>query len=557
MTAKISTRGVEEISLAEFCSLSPLEQAEVFVRSSDAKRIELVEAARRPDFIQYVPPIEVWLTIKRLTPHDALSLISVTTPEQLELILDIETWRKDRIHLPSVIEWLGYISACGDDKLMEWFKKFDFDQIIWFFKNSIVVFKREDKEVDPADAFLWPREAPPITYEGVYYFQVVDEKHEDLILHMMNVLVREERELFYVICEACIWDLSSVREEAAYEEREKVLAENGFPPFDEAIAVYSPLSKEGFFHTPKKEVSMGGSDAGVIRANYPSLVIKNTNLFVNTVISEMEGRDADMAILEIASIANKILVADGLVMDLGAVGFSLLKSIGGINIGLEEISGMDVSKAVQIAREHWLLNVFQFGFGYVRRLGEKARRVFKNGWLGGDEKNLSLLDDAEEIFLKALLRRSPLYVPKGASTADLARPFLSISDVREAEERIKYISLKGEYVAELIKLSAGEVMAMTERMEDLKLEGIFVTVLLNEALFGERVFKPIPLHIFNTALSGGRFPSIVKECALTKGGGEIKRFVDEAVRRFADEVKYLKVLDKPHFINSVWVEEIS
>lgn len=410
-----------------FNELSPVEQARVFVDSNDRERLRLVELSHKPrELVSQIPAVEIWFTIKRLTPHDSLDLIRYTTPEQLQVILDIELWKKDRLDQSMMCEWAGIIAACGIEKVMEWFSKCDFDQIIWFFRENVVVYKREEKDIDPMDAVDWPREEAPITYEGIFYFQVLNQKYDGLIRHLLEIVAKHDRKIYEAICEACIWDISSVREEEAYEVRERRLAEHGFPTFDEAISIYSPLSPARF-KTIKKRQRPSKTE---IAPKYPLAVMGDKILFINRVMGELGELAEGEFLKELAVIANKIQIADGGEINPEGLGDALVKAIGYSNIGLETLSGGDLKTAVSLVEEYWLMNIFQVGLGEVMKLAGEAKKFF-------DKSRLDVLPEEEKIFVENLLLKRPLYFTgeNPYSKKDL-RDFLSTAEIDSARSRL-------------------------------------------------------------------------------------------------------------------------
>lgn len=350
----------------EFNKLTVDEQVRLFLDSDDRLRLKLVEISHTPrSLVEKIPATEIWFTIKTLTPHDSIPLIKYSTPEQLQVVCDIEWWKKDRLDGASIAEWLEYISECGIEKVMEWFSMCDWDQIQWFFKENVVVYKKAEKDDDPAGDIKWPREESPMTYEGVYYFQVLDEARDQLIRHFLEILAKHDHDLYRSICEVCIWEIQSIREEAAYEVKCRRLAEHGLPSFDEAVSVYSPLDKEKIKAVPKR-TKMAGT---FIAPRYPLAVIGDKAHFVSRVIAGADEAVRDRFLLELSSIANKMLIADGKGIDHEGLKRALRRAVENIDAGLEALSGGDVSKALSLLDEYWLVTFFQVGLAETGKGG--------------------------------------------------------------------------------------------------------------------------------------------------------------------------------------------
>lgn len=526
-----------------------------FLSLCDKDRLKLVETAENPrEVLAGVPATEVWFTIMRLTPADALPLIKYSTTEQLQTVFDIEWWKKDRLDAASIYEWMNYIEACGIEKTVEWFKEFDWDQILWFFKTNIVVFKKEDKEEDPSDAIGWPREEMPITHEGIYYFQVLNEKRDQTIRRALEILVKHDMELYRSICEACIWDIPSQREEDAQETRSRRLAEHGFPPFDEAIQVYSPISRARFKMVEKRK----GGSAEFLAPQYPLTVLGDRVLFINRVVSLLSEGEKDRFLLEAAQIANKILVADGEGIDCENISSSLLKAMGLINIGLEVMSDGDLSTAAKLIPEHWLISFFQVGLGEVMKLSADVKKTFKESWMGGNKKSLVLIDADAASTIERLIQKRPT-------------GFMSSDEIARSRSALYKTEFIGRILKELFLKDMNSLYTLLEYPEDLKLTGVLITIFINGALKAGWVFKPVSieglgkfLKIADLSSGETRLDKIVGDLGnfiLSKLNGltaEEKGFLNsytEAAReRFIDEFKGVSDVPESRYVNSVWLK---
>ena len=81
------------------------------------KRLEAVLNSSNPAaLVRSMPEEEVWLTIKKLGPHDALAILANTSVEQVQYILDIEFWKKDRFIPEQSLTWLSHLKDCGEDR---------------------------------------------------------------------------------------------------------------------------------------------------------------------------------------------------------------------------------------------------------------------------------------------------------------------------------------------------------------------------------------------------------------------------------------------------------
>lgn len=544
----------------------PLDKARHFLASSDSERLKMVELADNPrEFLSLIPATELWLTIRRLTPEDSLLLIKSASPDQLQVVFDIEWWRRDRLEMAPIIEWLGYISACGMKKIVEWFRECDWDQILWFFKENIVVFKNEDSNIDPSDAVSWPREETPITHEGVYYFQVLDKKHDTLIRHLLEVLAKNDIELYHTILEDCIWDIPSQREEEAYDARGRRLAEHGFPTFDEALSLYSPLSASCFKIVKKKHVEPKGS----LAPRYPLTVLGDQVLFINRVLADMDGEGESEALREIANIANKVETADGHEIDPEALGKSIIKGVGYINIGLEILSGGDIGKAASLLSEYWLENIFQVGLNEVVKASGNAKKIFNDSWMVGNEGSLLLLEDEYRLLIENILKKRPLFFSGGDQFSEKGpRDFLSMEEIDLAKARLKEAEFFGTFIERVTGKSMKFLAGIVDRIDELRFSGMIITMVIKGALRGEYGLGPVSLGELDGFLKKGdveeraqeafdRFRDRVFKRLNDLSGEEVRasqKLTDIARDRFLDDFKNVSKIDDKRYVQSLWLK---
>lgn len=545
----------------EFNDLSVHDQALIFLKSSDSNRLKVLETSHKPgQLLAKIPATEVWATVKRLTPQDALLLIRYSTPEQLQVMGDIEWWRKDRIDVESMYEWLEYILACGINKVMQWLRECDWDQILWFFKENIVVYKKEEKDEDPAAMLNWPREENPITYDGVFFFQVIEEKYDQVIRRILEIAAKNDMLFFHKICEAVLWEIPSQREEEAYETRSRRLAEHGFPSFDEAISVYSPLNKKKFKMANKRDESPSVEFA----PRYPLVPLGDQVLFLNRVLPELGVSEEERFLVEVAGIANKVLVADAKDIDDENLRSSLIKTMGYVNIGLEILADNNISEAVKLLKDYWLITIFQVGLSEVLKLSQDAKRVFEKSWMNGKEEYLSLLEPHLRLLVINLISKRPKhYTGSDELAVGSIKDFMSLVQLQKSREEVLESEFIGKVVEDIFLGAVGKIFEMIDYPQDLRFTGIFLTALINFCEEGKAVFKPVNRDILWNFISNKKIDENIgffKKEIFSKIGtltAEENRylndFVDASRLRFSDEFKDVVKLPESHFIHSVWV----
>jgi hypothetical protein len=382
----------------------------------------------------------------------------------------------------------------------------------------------------------------------------------------MEILAKHDLELYHKICESALWEIPSEKEEQAYEVKSRRLAEHGFPSFDEAISVYSPLDKKRFALAPKRPQD---EEVDVVPM-YPLTVMDDAVLFINRVFTELSGEAEGRFLMETASIANKLLVADGYEISSENLSASLVKAIGYINIGLETLSEGDVSKAASLMNDHWTISIFQVGLAEVVKLSSDAGKVFKKSWMNGDIDNLVLLEPHQKILITNLLSKRPKYYTGSDEFAvDSIRDFTTIKELKSAKEAMFVAEFVGRLVENLFVKEIGNVFQMVNNVSDLRFTGIFLTAFVNGYKDGLWQFKPVHSQdiqdvlkkinisdgeaLLSEGFKNFRGWMLSREKGLTS---EERISLDDILNlskeRFVDEFKGMNSLPEPRFIHSVW-----
>jgi hypothetical protein len=151
------------------------EREKLIIQSRDAKRI-----------VQSLPEEEIFFTIKEIGEKDAVSIISLTSPRQMQYLLDIELWKRNQLDIKEGLNWLSIIAECGWDKIKEWIRTVDPDLIVTLLKKYIKVYKIDiDKYIEEIDKF------PSFTLDNIYFIEFKDIDSESILSNILRVINEE------------------------------------------------------------------------------------------------------------------------------------------------------------------------------------------------------------------------------------------------------------------------------------------------------------------------------------------------------------------------------
>ncbi|PIR18404.1 MAG: hypothetical protein COV46_00195 [Deltaproteobacteria bacterium CG11_big_fil_rev_8_21_14_0_20_49_13] len=539
------------------------------------KRLEAVLNSSNPAaLVRSMPEEEVWLTIKKLGPHDALAILANTSVEQVQYILDIEFWKKDRFIPEQSLTWLSHLKDCGEEKVLEWVHETDADSVILALKDFIHVKKKETSDDNPLE-HDWPYHLAPQTMDGSYYYQALSERADEVVRPIFEIIAKNDHAFFMKLCNAMMAEIRSNLEEAAFTWRTKRLSEKGFVSIEEALEVYRYLNDRQMSSLPKRQtlsleetekaalypLALGGEE-------YPVLMLALGSLKNDEVAEDVAK--------EIATLANKVIMADGRAITPETITACLKKVMAYVNIGLEHLSGADIHKAGDVLRERWTMNLFQIGFSLVSRLRQHAKKFLTSGWpaeLGGD---LTLLEPSLASKINALLRRRPLYF-SGEFEEPAYRDFKSVDEAREVNIAIEKAEFIGDMIKGVFKVRLSELKSLVAERENMTFSTILLTAWAKGVVSGNYKFAPLTEEelklavkkVFGKENKGSsirafKMDSPVKfhkwllehQLGISKEEEKLlKGFLDECFNGFIEEFSELlgkKDLDR-RFIQSVWV----
>jgi len=478
------------------------EREKLIIQSRDAKRI-----------VQSLPEEEIFFTIKEIGEKDAVSIISLTSPRQMQYLLDIELWKRNQLDIKEGLNWLSIIAECGWDKIKEWIRTVDPDLIVTLLKKYIKVYKIDiDKYIEEIDKF------PSFTLDNIYFIEFKDIDSESILSNILRVINEEYRGLYITLMEAIRWEIDAEIEEEALRWRNTRLSEKGFPELDEALNVYRYINLDiEKFSTKRYE------EVGIIRIppQYPLLFQESSAFIYNTLTNITDNSVIGRLKSELAYLSNKVLIADCLdISNIENIEKTVKKVSNYLNIGLEYMSNKDIKNSIEILTNRWMEHIFQIGYSLILKLKLRAKRELNERWGENIDIGINLLDSPVEEIIRGIIKKRPLFFSNDY------REFKSIDDIMIVKDYIK----KMEYIERLfidILAFPIENFSSLRTSEDVKWSSILITLFANLILKDKYTFGSITLDELKTLL--------IK--VFEKKKGELLKRVKDDVKK--DFIQYL------------------
>lgn len=541
------------------------------------EKIRLITSSDDPKgLMETLPEEEVWLAVKKASPEEALVILENTTKEQLQYILDIELWKKDRFLPEASLEWLETLKECGKKKVLQWVHESDMDAVVLTFKKFVEVRKKENSEDNPMEQ-VWPGPNPPSTLDGVYFFQFIDERADGVLGKVFDYIAKDDHSFFVKLCDALMYELPSNLEEEAFNWRNKRLAEKGFVPFDEAVHIYQLVNEKDFKNLPRRPEAAVGKVGGPGGDVYPLALHGEAYPLLMMALREIKDTELLENIkLELISIANRALIADARPIIPESIESSLKKAMGYVNVGLEKLSGADAKKAGAILKERFIVDLFRMGHSVVTKVRQHAKKFVSTGWPRLVEGDLSMLGEDMECSINALLRKRPLYFAGGQEEVQY-HEFKSLDEIRSVERKIEKADYIGRMFKDVFKLSPEQLKVMAIEKEPVLFSMVFLTIWAKGVATGNYGFSPLTLPEFKKVMKLA-FGKEIKDSSMRSFKLEmitdfqkwmikrqpnisaseersLKEFTSECFNLFVEE--FFEISEKadvdPRFVQSIWV----
>ncbi|RLB06643.1 MAG: hypothetical protein DRG50_05105 [Deltaproteobacteria bacterium] len=451
---EISEKGAKEILLLAakdpqsgertFNSLSFPQKMCLILSCRGKEREKLIIMANDADrIVQSLPEEEFYYTIKEIGEKDASALLSLASAEQITFCFDIEGWKKDRVNHKRLLDWWEVILSCGDDKTYQLIKEMDEELLITFFKGYIKVAKPgieiEGVEIDD-DWF---------TLDNQYYVKFKNPKRSEKIFsHILELIFREDYDLYFRIMEGVLWGIPAEQEELAFRWRQSRLMDKGFPDLYESLEIYRWLDPS-MLRIDEGAKDLSDPDERMkkwaeIAPNFYLAPQSSGSFFSQALNISLEQEGMENLKGELVYLCNKVMVAEGVdVSQLEEVREALANVYHYLNLGLSHLAKGDVQEGVRGLKKLYLQQIFQVGYSLTLRLRREAEKILRDSWFPDGKNDLTLLDFPYYEVMEGILRPKPTFfeglIDPNSSAYRTFRELKEIHITEEKMEEIKFL----------------------------------------------------------------------------------------------------------------------
>jgi hypothetical protein len=364
-------------------------------------------------------PHDLYWLFKANSGPDAMELLALATPEQCIFILDMELWRGWSFFEDKAVEYLGYILKGSEEHFLELLPHLDFNLLSLFLGRELVVAGGigdiNNDEVRQTD---WDH-----TFDDVFLIKFKNPEHAETIGLFLELICRLDNPLYAALMESVSGEVDIESEEECYHIKSGRLADLGFPPYDEALEIYSRITPATFVPARNKELLQA------VEATTLPKTFLTGKTFLERIILQA---DSELFRMELNYLINTALVADEAhLADMEQMNSVVERVYGYLNIALEYLSKGDETKGVEIITGEYLKKLFQLGFSLVLDLKYKADKLSEPDY--ATNKALSGLKTARPRYYRGL-------DPDGI---DGYRAFREMQDVKNMSDFLAELQVKG------------------------------------------------------------------------------------------------------------------
>jgi len=396
----------------------------------------LIQALSSEDFF--------WLTNK-VGADGSLELLKLASLDQWQYIFDVDSWQKDRMEVNRTGQWMLRLLTADPERFIQWLISDQEGLVYYYLYRSIMVeVKNEDEELFEAGPEFF-------TIDGFFYVRPIQEDQRETIEALLRTMAQEDTLKYQALLTGVAGVLPAELEEDMYRMRNVRLAEHGFLPREEAIAVYAPLNP-ALLKTQKEGAAAGSisspEDAGVV-PRWPLQAIQGQNLLTKTISNLSDTTLLDRIRLEFAGLCNQILSAEGFPnRDMDELQEIQLQAAGYLNLILKEQCHEDTDTAENLLRMNSLVSLFRAGFGLALDLKWKAERWLKGCWFHEVDLEPSFWGEVWGGTLTGLLKRRPLFYCGDESQSGF-RNFKSLPELSSTDNVLGFLDILDRLMAYL------------------------------------------------------------------------------------------------------------
>jgi hypothetical protein len=483
-------------------NLAPIERAmkELAALSPENQYLALIESEHTAALVRAMAAQDLHAIALAVGKEEALDLLPHCKGEQLVGLTDLSGWRGYRFDLVGFEDWLSAMFEAGEGTVANYLKSADTEQVLLYLNSRIRV-HQADEEGDfqtlpnavPGEA-LWYSPDRQFCLEIIDWLKDKDRLPADPIRPLLKTFESYDPFILSRMLAALRWELATPLEEDCLRLRNARMEEMGFPPLEEAVALYARGRPEQILARGKRQLLAG------VHAPALTLRIRPRRDLLASGLAGLTDESRSHVLAELAYLANQSMVACGIpVGDPQRVQdqWTHLRATLGLALefcarGLAGKSGDALAATSEVLRTTSCHALFRAGFNLSLPLQDLARRLQRDP-RSGPGRQCQWLNPEMQSLVEGLTRAQPIQcLDDGAET-----PLERLSELQALALRLQS---QIDVMAGVFEDSKQALALLDTPCEgtnfaqhsDLDLIGLQRTAEAHELLGGKRQLVPLP-----------------------------------------------------------------
>ncbi len=357
-----------------------------------------------------LPVTELYQIITDVGLSDAIELLALASPAQVQGCIDIDAWDRDHLHIAALTPWLTALLESGYEKLAQVWGQLDPELTALALLRMSKIYDLSLEEAPPADdgSVLY---STPDTFFCLA-FPSGDSQAQTLGLQLIESLYRADPSgtLARHTIMAARSEPPAELEETSYRWRAGRMADLGYVDYYEALEIFRPIDPQSVRVGEGSEdrFPQSGEDPGDAASTMPVVVAEQVagHSFLARALDRIDdGDELNRLETALAVLANKVLAAARVSAgDHEAMAAGAQHAAATVALGLESVSRGDLDRAALALRSISLTRLHRVGHSLTLRLAHMGQTLTQS--LAG---GLASLGEPAESVLSALAGRRPWF----------------------------------------------------------------------------------------------------------------------------------------------------
>jgi hypothetical protein len=353
LTLARADRAAAQSALA---TLSTDAQVAIVCETPLARRAEILELLPAPEqVVPKLPEAELCFTLKAVGLGDAGWILAHATGEQLQACVDLDAWRGESLDLRTLDDWLAALADASEDKWIEVCESIDPELLVRFVQERAeVVLKPSEQDWSPPDGAM--------TLEGQFFLVPRGDADDvETLMELLRILFQRDYWRYFQLLQGAQHELPTEIEEWARRWRSGRLEDLGFPPREEALAIYArPRDEDRRLLEPGARLDVQEFHLPVWMPRLP--MTRGARHAVFRAAAQLDDAERHSFLYAFLALANQVAVAGRMPLgDADSIPGAIEKAATLASAGLEALArehGVEPSEVLRRAR---LTGLFRIG----------------------------------------------------------------------------------------------------------------------------------------------------------------------------------------------------